>query len=587
MAILALLSCAGCERAWYTGFLDPAQVGRFQTGSKRREIRRSLGVLIDEPEGIVGATEPTREDLIVEYAETPIGPSDVLEVSIFELLQINVDFRVSRIVNEVGYISLPQLGLIKVAGKTPRAFELELIDVLKQTGQIADPQVSVTVLQSQQKRYTVIGSTGRPGIFSIPRPNFRLLDAIGDAGGVAPGIKTLYVVRTAQTEPKVTQETESLFRNQTAPPPPASGAAAPADGAAPDTSEQNSAAPPPPQSGILDLLEQPVPPAGTRDSAPAAPDAAAAPSLSTDAFQETPGTAPAGKAPPADADDDLVIEQVLPLPQGTAQGSTQNASPPPQPPPTGSGLEDLDRAARPGGEDAPWVYDPAAGGYRPLPPTTASTPAASGASAPAASTPGAGGSAPGAAASKELDWGELIEPEAVTRVIAVPVEPLINGDQRYNIAIRANDVINIAAGPVGEFYVMGNVLRPGAYALSGRDIGVREAIAAAGGFNQIAMPSNAELIRRGAGDEEEIIPIDLDAIFAGEADNFFMRPSDVINVGTNPLMPFIATVRNAFRVSYGFGFVYDRNFADIDSFAGQSNPNERERALELQRGFPP
>jgi hypothetical protein len=36
----------------------------------------------------------------------------------------------------------------------------------------------------------------------------------------------------------------------------------------------------------------------------------------------------------------------------------------------------------------------------------------------------------------------------------------------------------------------------------------------------------------------------------------------VIEVGTSVRAPFWAVVRNAFRMTYGFGFVYDRNFAD-------------------------
>src|SRR5207248_1016644 len=118
----------------------------------------------------------------------------------------------------------------------------------------------------------------------------------------------------------------------------------------------------------------------------------------------------------------------------------------------------------------------------------------------------------------------------LTRVIAIPTEPLLSGDARYNIVIRPSDTINAAPPTFGEFYVMGNVLRPGAFSLSGRDIDVRQAIAAAGGFGPLATPSRAELIRRGTGDVEEIRSIDLDKIFTGMAENFYLRPYDIINV---------------------------------------------------------
>ena len=32
-------------------------------------------------------------------------------------------------------------------------------------------------------------------------------------------------------------------------------------------------------------------------------------------------------------------------------------------------------------------------------------------------------------------------------------------------------------------------------------------------------------------------------------------------VGTNAIAPFLATLRSAFRFTYGAGFLYDRNFA--------------------------
>jgi len=151
--------------------------------------------------------------------------------------------------------------------------------------------------------------------------------------------------------------------------------------------------------------------------------------------------------------------------------------------------------------------------------------------------------------------------------------------------IRSGDVLRVDAGQIGEFYLMGHVLRPGVYTLTGRDITVRQAIAAAGGLDQLAWPSRCELIRRVGPDREEITQLNLDRIFAGQDTDVFLKPNDVINVGTSVASPFLATIRNAFRVSYGFGFVYDRNFADIDSFSSQQNPNDRRRAERAQR-FP-
>ena len=59
-----------------------------------------------------------------------------------------------------------------------------------------------------------------------------------------------------------------------------------------------------------------------------------------------------------------------------------------------------------------------------------------------------------------------------------------------------------------------------------------------------------------------MIPINLEDIFRGEEPDTFLKPNDIISVGTDVRAPFYAVMRNAFRMTYGFGFIYDRNFAD-------------------------
>ena len=85
--------------------------------------------------------------------------------------------------------------------------------------------------------------------------------------------------------------------------------------------------------------------------------------------------------------------------------------------------------------------------------------------------------------------------------------------------------------------------------------------------------------------------INLDAILAGDQPDFFLRPNDIINVGSTAVAPFLATIRNSFRMSYGFGFVYDRNFADQYSYTARINPQTIDQSRRAQRqaqlGIPP
>ena len=106
--------------------------------------------------------------------------------------------------------------------------------------------------------------------------------------------------------------------------------------------------------------------------------------------------------------------------------------------------------------------------------------------------------------------------------------------------------------------------------VTGRPMTLKMAIAAAGGLGPLAWPKTCEVIRRIGKKKEEIVLVDLDKIASGEQPDFFIKPHDLINVGTHATARWRAILRNAFRATYGFGFVYDRNFADRDF--GTSRP---------------
>ena len=163
----------------------------------------------------------------------------------------------------------------------------------------------------------------------------------------------------------------------------------------------------------------------------------------------------------------------------------------------------------------------------------------------------------------EDPWGwEQSNKSDLARVIAINMKELLRGDPRMNVIIRDNDIIHVPTVEAGEFYIMGEVTRPGVYSLTGRRLTVKMAIAAAGNLGPLAWPENTILIRRIGENQEQIIPINVEAIFTGEDSDLFLKGNDVIAVGTNAAASFMAVVRNAFRMTYGFGFIYDRNFAD-------------------------
>ena len=171
-----------------------------------------------------------------------------------------------------------------------------------------------------------------------------------------------------------------------------------------------------------------------------------------------------------------------------------------------------------------------------------------------------GGDAPGRAQSDGLFSVDQDSGSDAVRVIAIDLKKLRNGDPRMNIVVLDKDVMNIPPLELGEFYMAGEVQRPGVYSLTGRKVTVKMAVAAAGNLSPLAWPENSVLIRRIGNASEQVIPLDIEAIFRGEQNDLFLKPNDVLAVGTDIRAPFLAVLRNAFRLTYGFGFIYDRNF---------------------------
>jgi polysaccharide biosynthesis/export protein len=193
-------------------------------------------------------------------------------------------------------------------------------------------------------------------------------------------------------------------------------------------------------------------------------------------------------------------------------------------------------------------------------------------------------------AAGELDepfaWEDVPAYEDMQRVIRIDVTALKAGDPRYNVVVREGDSINVPVD-TGVFYTMGEVAQPGVYAFNGREITIKRAIALSRGLSPLAWPSKAEIIRREPGTDRQLtIPINIDRIFAGLDYDVLLRDDDILNVGTDIISPFLFVIRNSFRFTYGFGFVYDRNFADIDSFSSKQNPETVRRQREQQLGLP-
>ena len=130
--------------------------------------------------------------------------------------------------------------------------------------------------------------------------------------------------------------------------------------------------------------------------------------------------------------------------------------------------------------------------------------------------------------------GRIIRTESPTTdherkiVINLDLEGLLKGrDQISNIFLVNKDVLFI---PTAEhFYIIGQVIRPGPYSITDKEITLVEAISIAGGFTRIAARNRTRIIRVEEG-IEKIIEVRVDAITkAGKKiQDIPIKPGDVI-----------------------------------------------------------
>jgi protein involved in polysaccharide export with SLBB domain len=552
---------AGCNspglmNSWLNSFLNPSEVGSY--GPLGREttldIRTSL-TLEDAPSEIAGVTEPQPEDLVPIVTEYEYGIGDSVIVRVFELLQRGTETAAQVVVDETGSITLPAVGRIEVIGLTLREIQAAIVDEIVRQGLLVDPEVIVDPGVRRKLSYSIYGVIAQPSLYPLGSYDFRLLEAVNMAGGLLDSVTEIFVVRGEELpEPVFVSRRDDVGGS------PLTGARAHAslsDGYTAGGGAGRRVAAAQPRWG-QPLVAQPPPATGAADPAASQPISTQgeAPPQWKYINGEWMEVAPPVRSQPAEpratpAGDEPTQQEIF---------DTMDTRPAPAEP--AASAPDTPVTAAP--SQPRWIYKN--GKWIET-------------EAPVASAP----EAPEVGTQPSIDWAQVAGMQE-HRVIRVLAHALREGDPRYNIIIRPGDVIRLAAGQFGEYYLMGQVARPGAYSLTGRQITLKTAIAAGGNLGPLAWPENCTVYRR-IGDREQMIQVNLDAIFAGRDQDFYLKRDDLILVGTHPVARFLAVLRNAFRVSYGFGFVYDRNFADIDSYNAKFNPENVQTGVRFPNLF--
>src|SRR5512143_245192 len=108
-------------------------------------------------------------------APTGIRPGDVVKVEVWR----EPDYTREYLVDTRGAINLPQLGLLRVAGKSPDWLSDTITAGYRRV--LANPTITVTV----GLRVTVSGEVGRPGLLTVD-PTTTVGDLLALAGGPTP-----------------------------------------------------------------------------------------------------------------------------------------------------------------------------------------------------------------------------------------------------------------------------------------------------------------------------------------------------------------------------------------------------------------
>jgi polysaccharide export outer membrane protein len=119
-----------------------------------------------------------------------IGNDDVLGINVWK----DPDLSRSIPVRSDGKISLPLVGELQAAGRTPLQLEHDIALILKDY--MTAPEVTVIVEQINSKKFNILGQVLKPGSYSLALAT-TVMDAIATAGGFRDFAKKedIYILR--------------------------------------------------------------------------------------------------------------------------------------------------------------------------------------------------------------------------------------------------------------------------------------------------------------------------------------------------------------------------------------------------------
>lgn len=191
--VLLLTSCASNEKRNYS------EISEYPATRKHDAINSAL------------VNRSMQSNTSISMADYKIGPEDLIEINVFQVVELNSTVRVSA----KGYIKLPLVDEIKAAGLT--ASDLESLISKRLKAYVKEPIVSIFIKEYKSQQISVLGSVKHPGVYYATGQKY-LLDMLSMAGGLTLDAGSVCIIRKAPTDvnekiEKIVIDLEELLRS--------------------------------------------------------------------------------------------------------------------------------------------------------------------------------------------------------------------------------------------------------------------------------------------------------------------------------------------------------------------------------------
>jgi polysaccharide biosynthesis/export protein len=142
------------------------------------------------------------------------------------------------------------------------------------------------------------------------------------------------------------------------------------------------------------------------------------------------------------------------------------------------------------------------------------------------------------------------QPVAEVRLSAL----MASRDSTMNVAVHPGDVVKV--GRQGVIYVVGDVQKPGAFAIQGGRRTALHALALSEGLTPTSAPKKAAILRTNAQGERDVVAVDLDSLMKGKSPDVVLQPEDVLFVPKSGTKSFGKTFKDFALMGLRIAFVW-------------------------------